>query len=73
MDNLHSMVRAAMGLAQQGVLYTKKGALCPLCGKKMCITDTKKDVTYCIRWHRCKNDDCLLASMALLVKSVETR
>ena len=68
---INDMVRAALLLAQQGVDYTKRGAYCPLCGQKMRTVDTKDCGKSKLRWHKCRNEDCLLGSMALLVKSAQ--
>lgn len=68
--DIHDMVRAALALARQGVTY-KKRALCPLCGVKMRTVDTKQEGGINVRWHKCRNESCLIGSMALLVKSVE--
>lgn len=69
--SIHDMVRVAIALAQQGVVYQNKKALCPLCEMKMRTQDTKHVDGTKVRWHKCRNGECLIGSMALLVKSVD--
>lgn len=70
--DLSAMVRQALALARKGVDWSH-GACCPVCGRKMktASSGSRKDHPR-IRWHKCGNPACLLASMALLVKSVES-
>ena len=70
-SSLSAMVRQAIALARGGVAWDH-GACCPVCGRRMKTASSgHKGDSPRVRWHRCGNASCLLASMALLVKSVE--
>lgn len=59
--------------AAAGVDYSPRaGALCPLCGEKSRIYSTLawEDNTR-IRYHRCENGRCPMASLKVSIKSIE--
>lgn len=59
--------------AESGVDYRPRtGALCPACGKPAKIVSTKPwEGDLRIRYHRCQNPSCLLASIKQSIKSVQ--
>lgn len=63
----------AVETASAGVDYSpQKGALCPWCGRRAKIYKTlpwESDIR--IRYHRCQNNGCVLASMKQSIKSIE--
>jgi hypothetical protein len=66
-------VIAARDDAAKGVDYSPRaGALCPLCGERSKIYSTMpwEDNTR-IRYHRCENGSCLMASLKVSIKSIE--
>jgi len=66
-------ISATIGTATAGVDFSPRtGAVCPWCEKKARIyrTLTWEDKTR-IRYHRCENDRCPLATMRVSIKSIE--
>lgn len=59
--------------AEAGVDYRpRNGALCPACGQPAKIVCTKPwEGETRIRYHRCQNPACLLASIKQSIKSVQ--
>ena len=66
-------IAAAMARARAGVDYLpKEGAACPMCGKRCpVVSSPKESAGVKIRYHRCRNGACVLASLDVLVKSVQ--
>jgi hypothetical protein len=68
-----AMIGAAMARARDGVDYSPKdGAVCPMCGKRCPVVSSPKwsgDIK--IRYHRCRNKACVMATARVLVKSVQ--
>jgi hypothetical protein len=66
-------IRAAIGLAGQGVDYAKRGgAKCPACGKKMPVLSSPKfEGGAKERYHKCRNEQCAICVLCLMIKSVE--
>jgi hypothetical protein len=60
--------------AAAGVDFSRRhGARCPCCGLQAKIHTTKPwDGSTRIRYHHCRNVDCLLAATCTSIKSVET-
>ncbi len=73
MNAAGTMIVLAKRKADQGVDYSPKhGALCPMCGEKARIYSTKPwDGPVRVRFHRCDNQACALASMRISIKSLE--
>lgn len=70
---LNELVCHVLALARKGVVWNH-GATCPICSKKMHTESSgRKARVPRVRYHKCTNPDCILCSMALLVKSVERR
>lgn len=64
---------AILAKARDGVVY-KRGAKCPVCGAKAKVITTRKwDDGTRIRYHRCSNEDCVVHSLDVNVKSVESK
>lgn len=59
--------------AERGVDFSpRSGAECPHCGGQAKIYKTLPwDENTRIRYHRCRNDRCPLAAMAITIKSIE--
>ncbi|KAF1073881.1 ogr/Delta-like zinc finger family protein [Halodesulfovibrio sp. MK-HDV] len=58
--------------AKSGVDYGTHGAICPCCGKRARVHTTKKsEGGIRIRYHKCKNPDCLLQQIGVDIKSVQ--
>ncbi len=59
--------------AEAGIDYRPRtGALCPACGKPAKIVATRPwEGTARIRYHRCRQPACVLASTGTTIKSVE--
>jgi len=71
---MNRTVELAVAKAKDGVEYSvKSGATCPLCGKKkLRVQSSPKwmgDIK--IRYHKCRNPDCLLGKLGTLIKSVQ--
>ncbi len=64
---------SAQDIAAGGVDYSpKNGALCPWCGGKAKITNTRPwDENVRVRYHRCYESGCVLASMKISIKSIQ--
>lgn len=70
---LNDLVCLVLALVRKGVVWDH-GATCPICGRRMRTESSgSKKRTPRVRYHKCTNPDCILGSMALLVKSVERR
>jgi hypothetical protein len=59
--------------AESGVDYRPRtGALCPACGKAAKIFATRPwEANFRIRYHKCRQSGCVLASTGTTIKSVE--
>ena len=71
--NMFALVSKAREKAAAGVDYSSRtGALCPYCGKKAKIYNTRpwEGITR-VRYHRCRNTACLIASLGITIKSIE--
>lgn len=70
---MHQAVRVALAKAQAGVDFIgKKGARCPVCGRMMPVVSSGPRAEGARqRYHKCKNDECVICALCLLVKSVE--
>lgn len=67
-------VSLALALAQGGVDFRTRrqgGTCCPLCGKIMETVSSGPRASPRVRRHKCRNETCLLATLHLLVKSVQ--
>lgn len=61
-----------IAVAKAGVEYGTQGAPCPCCGKRARVHTTKKaEAGIRIRYHKCKNPDCLLQQIGVDIKSVQ--
>lgn len=73
-QNVVDMILTAKEQAQAGVDYSPRyGAVCPCCKTvKIPIFRTMPwDGNTRIRYHKCKNTDCLLSRLNLSVKSLQ--
>ncbi len=63
----------AVAKAREGVVYSpKKGALCPMCGKRCPVVSSPRWVNKIkVRYHQCKNKKCVLSTTKVSVKSVQ--
>lgn len=64
----------ALALADRGVTFRTRregGTRCPLCGAVLETVSSGPRGAPRVRWHRCRNETCLLATLHLLVKSVQ--
>jgi len=63
----------AKELAAAGVDFSPQfGALCPWCGKKSRIFKTMPwEESIRVRYHRCEQKGCVLASLKTTVKSIQ--
>jgi hypothetical protein len=66
-------IQVAVAKAREGVVYSpKKGALCPVCGRRCPVVSSPKwDGDIKVRYHRCKNEQCVMCSMNVTVKSIQ--
>lgn len=70
---LNDLVCRVLALVRKGVVWNH-GANCPMCGRRMRTESSgRKARVPRVRYHKCTNPDCILSSMALLVKSVERK
>lgn len=73
MNKALTKIVLARGDAAAGIDYTsRKGAPCPYCGARSRSYRTLpwEDTTR-IRYHRCENVKCPLATMKITIKSIE--
>ena len=63
----------AINEAESGVDYSPKaGAICPSCGEKTYVKDTRPWIGDCrVRYHKCANPACCLRHLLKTIKSVE--
>lgn len=73
MNKTARIIIAAKAQAESGVDYSSRiGAPCPLCRKKTKIYRTLPwEENTRIRYHRCENGTCPLASLRVTIKSIE--
>lgn len=66
-------IKMAVAKAREGVVYSPKdGATCPLCGERCLVVSSPKwSGSLKVRYHRCNNPKCVLASLKTSVKSVQ--
>lgn len=62
---------AMVAQARSGVEYGINGAACPCCGKRARVYSTTKKEDICVRYHKCKNPECLLHQIGIDIKSVQ--
>lgn len=68
------LIAYAKQRAEDGVAYSRRlGAVCPMCGESRTYTIRSLPWTdgVKIRYHRCKNPNCLLCALQTTIKSVE--
>lgn len=70
---LTALLATKIAEAEAGVDFSRRhGARCPSCGQTAKITCTKRwEGDTRIRYHRCQNPACILASSKTAIKSVE--
>jgi hypothetical protein len=69
-----TMIVALVAKAEGGVDYDRQlgMVLCPACGKRAYVRNTLEwSGGFRIRYHRCKNQNCLLCRMGTSIKSIE--
>jgi formate dehydrogenase maturation protein FdhE len=69
----NATIQVAVAKAREGVVYSpKKGALCPVCGKRCPVVSSPKwDGDIKVRYHKCNNDKCIIHTTGVTVKSVQ--
>lgn len=58
--------------AEEGVTYGGRGAICPACDERAHVITTRRwSDGMRVRYHKCKNPDCLLYGLDVTIKSVQ--
>lgn len=74
MESYQKMLLIWIGEAEGGVDFREGFAACPACGSRLKVKTTRPwDGSTRIRYHACKEDDCMLATIGQAIKSIESR
>ncbi|MCG8532001.1 MAG: ogr/Delta-like zinc finger family protein [Desulfovibrionales bacterium] len=67
-----SILMAVKQQVEEGVPYGESGAICPVCGERAYVCTTRKwEHGTRIRYHKCRNRNCVLWCLEVTIKSVE--